>query len=545
MDAVNRTKTITPPEIRGAWADDFDTRCHYSEGAGPYRIVPAAVAVPKDTEDLFALVGWARKHKTSLTPRGAGSGMPGGNLGPGVVVDTREFDDAPKFVDESSVVCGAAKRWVDVDGIALTRGLRLPPDPASKNFCTVGGMVAANAAGPRSLRYGSIRNWVQALELVTADGEVEWIRRTDGKARTSATRRFQAEVSRSIRLAESAIRTAFPKTLKNSSGYALDHYLESGDLVDLIVGSEGTLGFITKVELRLDPVPAHKGTMLVMIPDTRCLSASISVLKNHDPTTIELLDSTFLNLAREHTTLDIETAEAVLIVDVERDSAEEVENILSTAKFELAGLASKVLTALSPGDAANLWQIRHAASPTLAQLPDNRRSLQIIEDGCVPVPVLAEYLERVKKAAAKVSIEIVAFGHAGDGHLHVNALVDCADPSLATKVKELLLDTTEIVAELGGTTCGEHGDGRLRAGSLEALYGREIVDLFRKVKQAFDPQNILNPGVILPNLRSPLPDLKVGNNAEKIPDRIATLLRNVERHATWGSPIDWSNDQEV
>lgn len=536
--------TITPPEIQGIWTDDFDIRCKYSEGAGPYRVVPSAVAVPKDTEDLFALVGWARENKTSLIPRGAGSGMPGGNVGPGIVVDTREFNDTPKFIDESTVVCGAAKRWIDVDDFASTRGLRLPPDPSSKNFCTVGGMVAVNAAGPRSVRYGSIRNWVEALELVTADGQVEWIRRTDDKARTSATGRFQADVSHSIHLAESAIRTAFPKTLKNSSGYALDHYLATGDVVDLVIGSEGTLGFITRIEFRLDPIPARKGTMLVMIPDSRCLSASIVALKNHNPSTIELLDSTFLKLAIENTALCIDSAETVLIVDIERDTLEEVADVLSAAKFDLTGLASTVLTANSPGEAEKLWQIRHAASPTLARLPDNRRSLQIIEDGCVPVSALAEYLERVKKAAAKVSIEVVAFGHAGDGHLHINALVDTTDTELLTKLNNLLLDATEIIAELGGTTCGEHGDGRLRTGSLEAIYGREIVDLFRMVKQAFDPQNIMNPGVILPDLRSPISDLKVGRHAEKIPAHIAALLRNVERDALWGSPLDWTTPQE-
>jgi FAD/FMN-containing dehydrogenase len=149
-------------------------------------------------------------------------------------------------------------------------------------------------------------------------------------------------------------------------------------------------------------------------------------------------------------------------------------------------------------------------------------------------------LEEVKKAADGVGIEIVAFGHAGDGHLHVNALVDTTDPELAQKLKQLLLDTTEIIARLGGTTCGEHGDGRLRAGTLEAIYGREIIDLFTRVKRAFDPHNIMNPGVILPDARSPVADLKVGDNVEEIPDTIAALLRKVERNAGWGSPLDWS-----
>ncbi len=532
--------TATSPDLNGIWTDDFKTRCAYSEGAGPYRIRPSAVAVPKDIDDLVALVKFARDKKSSLIARGAGSGMPGGNVGAGIVVDTRAFGTPLEFTDESHILSGAACTWAAVDELASSRHLRLPPDPSSRAFCTVGGMVAANAAGPRTVRYGSIRDWVDGVELVTPDGEVEWLRRGDHRLTSEATKRFESRVLPGIVAAEESIRTAFPRTSKNSSGYALNHFLDTGDVLDLIIGSEGTLGFITAVELRLDPIPTHKGTMLVVIPDTRCLSESILAIKLHNPSAIELLDSTFLKLANENTRLDIGTAEAVLIVDIERNSVDDLKTEIEITQFDLSGLASKVFTAVTPQEAEKLWEIRHAASPALARLPEHRRSLQIIEDGCVPVELLSEYLEAIKTAAHKASVEIVAFGHAGDGHLHVNALVDTTDPQLERRLGELLMDATEIIARLGGTTCGEHGDGRLRAGTLDAVFGRGVTSFFKQIKNAFDPENIMNPGVILPDLRNPISSLKVGAHAENIPDDVANFLRDVEKTAAWGSPQDWT-----
>jgi len=192
---------------------------------------------------------------------------------------------------------------------------------------------------------------------------------------------------------------------------------------------------------------------------------------------------------------------------------------------------------VSEAERTALWAVRHAASPALAALPANRRSLQVVEDGCVPIRALDRYLRGVRGAAARHGIEIVAFGHAGDGHVHVNALADTADPGFEGKLAALLDDVTALVAELGGTVSGEHGDGRLRAPLLARTYGEEIATLFRKVKQAFDPRGTFNPGVIVPTGRAaPLAGLKAGASVQPIPADIERQLRDMERSSSWSVP---------
>jgi FAD/FMN-containing dehydrogenase len=196
---------------------DPRTRAAYAEGAGIYRIVPAAVAIPVDVPELAALVRWAAETRTPLIPRGAGSGMPGGNVGAGVIVDlSRGFTELSVDAHTRMARAGASVTWAQVTGAARSYGLRLPPDPSSGAFATSGGMVATNAAGPRSVRYGSVRRWVDAVEIVGADGAMRTVRRGEGRGEkyslTADGRRLIAE--------------HFPKTRKNSSGYALNQFAE-------------------------------------------------------------------------------------------------------------------------------------------------------------------------------------------------------------------------------------------------------------------------------------------------------------------------------
>ena len=225
---------------------DGRSRAAYAEGAGIYRIVPRAVTIPETAEDVQHLMRWATATGTALVPRGAGSGMPGGSVGHGVIVElSRGFGELVVDHDRRTARAGAAVTWAELAAAARSVGRRLPPDPSSGAFASCGGMVATNAAGPRSLRYGSVRRWVEAVEFVSADGELRTVRRGGGSggrfSLTAGDRRL--------------IAARFPKTRKNSSGYALDAFLESGDELDLLIGSEGTLGITTAVEWRLDPIP--------------------------------------------------------------------------------------------------------------------------------------------------------------------------------------------------------------------------------------------------------------------------------------------------
>lgn len=536
-----------PPDFEGAFRTDPVACALYSEGAGPYRVVPRAVAFPAHRDDAVALVRHAAAEGWHLTPRGAGTGMPGHNVGPSVVVDLAALDRPARVALAGTANVGAAVTCGVLNRVAGHFGLRLPPEPSSAPACTIGGMIATNAAGARSLRHGSMRSWVQGVELVTADGEVGWLPRAAARRThrfpTPAERRELSErmafedrmqaLQPRLDAARPDIDRRFPRTSKNSSGYALDAYLASGDLLDLVVGAEGTLGIVTRAEVRLERVPRAVGTLLVGLADLEPLADTVAALSAFDPAAMELLDRSFLELAGDTgAPVPLTGVRALLLVDIEGDDPDAVRQALRDAERTAAPLAATTASGMDDETRDTLWRIRHAASPALAALPDGRRSLQIVEDGCVPVERLGEYVAGVEAAAAETGVPVVMFGHAGDGHLHANALVDTTDPELEARLARLYEAVSALVLSLGGTPSGEHGDGRLRAPVVERLYGAEIVALFRAVKAAFDPDGIFNPGVIV-SAQDPLDGLKVGPRAAPIPPEVAAALRDRERHGRW------------
>ena len=526
---------LPPPKIQGTYRTDARARAAYAEGAGIYRIIPRAVCLPSDVADLTRVVCWAADHEVSLIPRGAGSAMGGGNVGPGVVLDLTRMADQRLDVEARNrrAVTGAAATLASLNTASSRHGLRLPPDPSSGRWATLGGMAATNAAGARSVRYGSVRPWVEALSMVSADGELLRLRRGEPPdPSAAAVRRFAQTAAPQIHAAASEIRARFPPTRKNSSGYALDAYLSSGDLLDLVIGSEGTLGVITEIDWRLDPIPSHRSAVRVALRSLDLLSDAVEAILAVQPSAIELLDRSFLDLVALDTVagtgLRFPSVEAVLLVEVERDDPDSLRDALETITARVRPIAYSVDTAFSEASAQRLWAIRHAASPILAALPQGRRSLQVIEDACVQAAKMGEYIQLVRRSAGARNIPVVMFGHAGDGHLHVNLLPDVHQPGWESAVSSLLNEVTEAVAALGGTTSGEHGDGRLRAPSLSRMYGPEIVALFYRIKEAFDPGGVFNPGVILPDEQPPISRLKVGSAAASLPPDIERGLREIE-----------------
>ncbi len=530
---------LPPPTIRGVFRTDERARAAYAEGAGIYRILPTAVCLPADRQDLVSLVGWAAAHRVPLVPRGAGSAMGGGNVGEGVIVD---LTGLPRLLEirpaERTAVTSANITLAELNTAADAHRLRLPPDPSSGRFATLGGMVSTNASGARTVRYGSVRRWVQAIELVTAGGEVLDLRRGgDGSVNRSAetVRRVEADVAPAVAAAHGLIAAGFPRTRKNSSGYALEDWIASGDLLDLVVGAEGTLGFVTRIEWRLDPQPAHRAGLRIELRSLDNLVKVVASLLACDPSAVELLDRTFLELV-SHTDIGegLARIEAILLVEIERDDPQALRQAVAQAADTVRPWAAAVDTALTVESAARLWELRHAASPILAGLPEDRRSLQVIEDACVPIDRMGDYIRIVRRVTSARDIAAVIFGHAGDGHVHVNLLPKVGRAGWEQGVAGVLAEVSDAVLRLGGTPSGEHGDGRLRAGLLQRTYGDEIVGLFRRVKLAFDPLGILAPGVILPSGEPAITRLKVGRQAVPIPDDIATALREIEQIGGYG-----------
>jgi FAD/FMN-containing dehydrogenase len=498
---------VNPPlpsdfDFRGEFLLDEDDRARFADASGILRAVPRAVAVPVDAQDLARLIRWAAATTTPLIPRGAGTGMPGGNVGPGVAVDLfshfREI--GPPDTEANRIRVQPGMTLAALNRACAPAGLRFPPDPSSAERATIGGIVANNSAGAHSVRYGATRRWVHALDLVLADGTMARVER--GRAPEGALRPIAERVDSLLQPIARELLDRWPRVRKNASGYALREYLDSGDLVDLIVGSEGTLALVVAAELDLAPIPAARGLALLEFTSLTAAGQAIQDLLPLEPATCEILDRTFLELVRQ---AEADSAyplrpglEAIILVEMEGADEEAVSAGLERVRETVRDRADHVAIAREPGEQHGFWTVRHAASPIIAAQAGRRVSMQFIEDSVVPVDRLPDYILALREILARHHLPAVIFGHGGDGNLHVNPLVDVDRPGWRDELETVLGEVAALVASLGGTLSGEHGDGRIRAPLLETIWGSATVNLFREIKEIFDPARILNPGVILP-----------------------------------------------
>ncbi|MDB4898879.1 MAG: linked oxidase domain protein [Gemmatimonadetes bacterium] len=525
--------TATPDHFRGDFRVDDAARAVYSEAAGIAQLLPLGVAVPRDADDVVTLVKWAARSGTPLVPRGSGSSMAGGAIGEGIVVDLSRLRELGAVnASRRTIRCGPGVLRDEVDAAARAVGLQFPVDPSSGAFCTVGGMASTNAAGAHTLLYGAMRPWVESLDVVFADGTRAELRRGELAPAVVPIQRFFAEAD-AILAAERATPSRHSGVRKESSGYGLAAWAASGDLVDLFVGSEGTLALIVGLELRLAPLLPATASVLGAFATLEQAVDGAAGARAAGAVACELLDRTFLDVARRGggSVPAPESAEAVLLAEVEGTSAEECARQAEELErcFRAAGATDAVL-ALDPATEHGMWELRHAASPILSRLDPALKSMQFIEDGCVPPQRLADYVRGVRSALDAQRIRGVIFGHAGDAHVHVNPMVDVREPDWRERVLRLLDEVTALAARLGGTIAGEHGDGRLRAPLLGRVWPAETLALFAKVKRAFDPAGILNPGAKIASTSAQSVDrVKYDPTLAPLPAVSRAVLARVER----------------
>lgn len=529
-----------PPGFRGVFRTDEAARAVYSEAAGIARVVPRAIAVPSTEGDVAALVRWARRSATPLIPRGSGSSMPGGAIGDGVILDLSRLREVESVnVTERTIVVQPGVLRAEVNEAAAAHGLRFPVDPSSGAFCTIGGMVSTNAAGSHSLAFGATRPWVRSLRCIFDDGTIAVLKRgAEPPRRVPAIERFLSVAHPAIVAAEEIDRARHRGVRKESSGYATFEYARSYELVDLLVGSEGTLAIIVGVELSLIPAADATSSVLGAFPSLeRAVDAAVRARESR-AVACELLDRTFLDVARSGGTHDVPAdAEAVLLAEVEGSSAARAADAAReiAALFARAG-ATTVRVALDEPTETELWELRHAASPILARLDPSLRSMQFIEDAAVPPERLADYVRGVRESLARNGIRGVIFGHAGDAHVHVNPLIDVSVPDWRDRVARILDEVTSLVSRLGGTLTGEHGDGRLRTPLLERVWSDAARERFALVKHCFDPTGILNPGVKVPTRgERALGEIKYDPSLTPLPAAAREALARVERERAYAS----------
>jgi FAD/FMN-containing dehydrogenase len=371
---------------------------------------------------------------------------------------------------------------------------------------------------------------------VFADGSRGVVRRGATPPALPPIERFLTDVAPDIPAA--SFERAGGALRKNSSGYGLAEYATSGDLVDILVGSEGTLAVIVGVELTLAEVPGATASLLAAYASLDDAVGGASDARDAGASACELLDRTFLDVAARAGPLPLPSGtEAVLLIEIEgHDTADASSRAHRLASAARRGGAVSVTLGLDPDDEERLWELRHAASPILSRLDPSLKSMQFIEDGVVPPARLADYVRGVRAALASHGVTGVIFGHAGDAHVHVNPLIDVRNHDWRRRVIGVLSDVVDLTARLGGSLAGEHGDGSLRAPLLHRTTAAQELDLARRLKNAFDPDGLFNPGVKVPLPgQQPIGDIKYDPALPPLPAATARVLARVERERAYAS----------
>jgi len=414
------------------------------------------VVHPDSTDEISRVMKLANRELIPVFPRGAGSGFSGGSLPTrgGIVLCTERMDRI-LLIDEENLVATVEPGVVteQFQKAVEKLGLFYPPDPASLKFSTLGGNVAECAGGPRCIKYGVTKDFIIGLEVVTPTGDI--------------------------------ITTGGP-TMKGVVGY---------DLTKLMCGSEGTLGVITRIVIKLLPLPEAKKTMLVLFDSIDGAAQAVSAIIRSKiiPATLEFMDGRTLDCVRQATDLEVpEGARAVLIIEVDGDREFLDKQAARIAEIirPLGVVETRIAT--TPEESEALWQIRRSVSASLRKVNPDKYN----EDICVPRSKVPEMIRKVDAIAEKYAIPIVNFGHAGDGNIHVNIMVNKKVSGDTLKAEGAIREVFKAALELGGTMSGEHGVGIAKAPYIPLEITPEAANYMKAIKQALDPNNILNPGKI-------------------------------------------------
>ncbi|MEV5532667.1 FAD-binding and (Fe-S)-binding domain-containing protein [Streptomyces prunicolor] len=486
-------------------------RAAYAYDASNYRVPPLAVVFPRSAEDVAALVRACRDLRIPLTARGAGTSMAGNAIGPGVVLDFSRHLNKVIAVDPDTRTAVVEPGVVldDLQRAAAPHGLFFGPDPSSHSRCTLGGMIGNDACGNHSVRYGRTVEHVEELEIVTATG----VRAVAGAGglraaepeNTAEITALDAELTRLVDANLAALRTELGRIPRQVSGYQLHHLLpEHGKhTARALVGTEGTCAIVTRATVRLHPVPAATTLLALGYRDVVDAASDVPAILRHRPTAVEGMDEAIVATLRHrrgpHAVTGLPEGAAWLYVELDGTDQTDADARASEVLAELrAGermVAGRVID--DPAERRSLWRVREDGAGLAARLVDGGTSWPGWEDAAVDPHQLADYLRDFRTLLTKHDFTGVLYGHFGAGCVHVRIDFDPATAEGATAMRAFLEEAAALVVAHGGTLSGEHGDGRARSELLATMYTPRMRAAFASYKRLYDPDGILNPGVIV------------------------------------------------
>jgi len=524
--------------VEGDVRFDEYTRQLYATDASAYEVTPIGVVFPQDTDDVSSVMTYCAEREIPVLPRGGGTSLAGQTVNEAVVLDfSRHMTDLLDVDPEGQTARLECGMYIgDLNTELEDHGLKFAPDPAWRDKSAIGGAIGNNSSGSHSLKYGMTAAYVESAEVVLADGTVtEWgemsLEELSDRADPDGDLEAQicATVERLIEEEGDEILDAFPSLKRNVSGYDLDRLVErareeeSVNLAKLLCGSEGTLATVTKATVGLESLPNTKSVALLFYEDLVSAMEDVSIILEHDPAAVEVLDEVLLDLAADteefgdlvDEILPDGTRATLLVEFYAEDDADGKQKVANLFADRTAGVESMVEPDESAADITDedviafdareahdddqrkrFWKLRKSGLPILLGRTTDEKHISFIEDMAVPPENLPGFVEGFQKVLEDNGTIASIYAHAGPGCLHIRPLVNTKTLDGVNQMRSIAEDATDLVVEYGGSVSGEHGDGRARSGWNRKLYGQHVWELLRDLKHTFDPDWLLNPSQV-------------------------------------------------